>query len=267
MRRSKKLSSSVTIFLLLAAFFNLFSYSLDQLIVQGEDKLRKLNNDLQNKRLIVSDLSNSLNIFQNLRYEISYEADLLSSIIGFNSKSYNIFQSQSDSSNEIDAKLTDKNLIKNSKELELFYAKSIEDWIKIINKKTKQFHKIFKENFSSGQTFEYLKSDQSFNIYLDKPIFVISKKEYNEFSDGFEAYEFLTEYNDKLYNIEDELDSFETKIEREYLFSISKYFDVLDVYSNQNNFNNYLILSSILSQILGLFFLLFLFRSLIKENY
>ena len=130
---------------------------------------------MQNKRLIVSDLSNSLNIFQNLRYEISYEADLLSSIIGFNSKSYNIFQSQSNSSNEIYAKLTDKNLIKNSKELELFYAKSIEDWIKIINKKQNSSIKFLKKTFPLDKLLN-IKSDQSFNIYLDKPIFVISKK-------------------------------------------------------------------------------------------
>ena len=43
MRRTPKLSINIIIFLILAGFFNLLSYSLDQLIVQGEDKMRKIN--------------------------------------------------------------------------------------------------------------------------------------------------------------------------------------------------------------------------------
>ena len=85
--------------------------------------------------------------------------------------------------------------------------------------------------------------------------------------ENWESFNSLWDYNEIMFDVEDSLLDFEDSIKSKYLFSISDYFDVLDRFSNQKNLNNYLILSSILSQILGLFFLLFLFRNLIKENY
>jgi hypothetical protein len=268
MRRTNILSANIVIFLLLAAFFNLLSYSLDQFIVQGEDKMREINNELQNKRMTVSNLSNSLNILQNLKYEISYEADTLTALNGFNSKSYNIFLSYSNppKDEEIYYKLKNDSLIKNSKELELFYSNKIKEYIEILNRKAKQFHIIFKENFSSGVTFEQLKSDKKFKDFIREPIFFIEKSEFDA-KENWESFNSLWDYNEIMFDVEDSLLDFEDSIKSKYLFSISDYFDALDRFSNQKNLNNYLILLSILSQILGLFFLLFLFRNLIKENY
>lgn len=271
MRRTKKLSKYIVFFLLLAAFFNLLSYSLDQLIVQGEDKIRNLNNQLQKSRITVSNLSNSLNIFQNLEYEMAYEATILGSILNFNFKTRNIFLSQNrseeDNPKELGYKITDKNLLQKSKELELYYHNKMDQIIDILNHKTNQFHLIFKDNFSSGQTHELLKSMEQFKSYIEKPLFYIKKSDLEKYEDNQDKFDFIWSYIDILVDAESQLSDFEEYILSEYLFSISKYFDILDQYSSQNNFNNYLILSSILAQITGLFFLLLLFRSLIKENY
>ena len=271
MRRTQKLSKNIVIFLLMAAFFNLLSYSLDQLIVQGEDKVRRINNQLQKSRNTVSNYSNSLNIFQNLTYELSYESAMLSSTLGFNYKSRNIFKLQNnpDGSNpdELGFEITDEKLIENSEKLSKFYSTKIDQHIDILNHKAKQFHQIFKENFSSGQTYELLKAGEKFRNYIKEPLFFINKSELETFEDSFNQFNFVWNYLDILYDTEDVLLDFEAYIQSEYLFSVAKYFDVLDRYSSQNNINNYLILSSILAQILGLFFLLLLFRTLIKENY
>ena len=255
----------------MAALFNLLSYSLDQLIVQGEDKVRRINNQLQKSRMTVSNYSNSLNIFQNLTYEISYEAAMLSSTLGFNYKSRNIFALQNNpeanNTENLGFKITDEKLLENSTELMKFYSTKIDQHINILNHKANQFHQIFKENFSSGQTYELLKSEEKFRNYINEPLFFIDKREIETFEDNYDQFNFIWNYLDILYDTEDVLADFETYTQSEYLFSVAKYFDVLDRYSSQNNLNNYLILSSILAQILGLFFLLLLFRTLIKENY
>lgn len=271
MRRTPKLSKKIVVFLLFAAFFNLLSYSLDQLIVQGEDKIRSLNNKLQKNRLTVSNLSNSLNIFQNLGYEISYETSILHSSLGFNFKTRNIFLSQNkpqdDTSKELGYKITDKRLLKKSKELEIFYSSKVSEIVDILNHKANQFHQLFKDNFSTGQTYEILKSSEKFKSYISESLFFIKKSDVDSYEDNYDKFDFIWNYLDILYEAEDQVSDFEYNIQSEYLSSVAEYFDILDTYSSQNNFNNYLILSSILAQILGLFFLLLLFRTLIKENY
>ena len=47
MRRASIVSTGVITYLILAAIFNLLSYSLDQFIVQGEDRIREYNNKLK----------------------------------------------------------------------------------------------------------------------------------------------------------------------------------------------------------------------------
>ena len=274
MRRSisNALSLKVLVFLVLAALFNLISYSLDQLIVQSEDKLRKQNSDLQIIKLKVSDFSSTINIFQNIYFEVSHETNLLRNLWGFNAKTYDLFDMQSKGYLDHQGKITDEKLLKNSKELSIFYEKKLYELIEKLNFKTIQFNIIFKENFSTGETFKILKNNQTFLNYLKKPIFEIDKNLVKEMIllDDEKAYEkflIVLDYTDLLYKLRDDIEFFEQTIQKEYLNSIAEYFEALNNYSKINNKNNYLILSSICSQIIGLFFLLLLFRTLIKENY
>ena len=274
MRRSisNALSLKVLVFLVLAALFNLISYSLDQLIVQSEDKLRKQNSDLQIIKLKVSDFSSTINIFQNIYFEVSHETNLLRNLWGFNAKTYDLFDMQSKGYFDHQGKITDEKLLKNSKELSIFYEKKLYELIEKLNFKTIQFNIIFKENFSTGETFKILKNNQTFLNYLKKPIFEIDKNLVKEMIllDDEKAYEkflIVLDYTDLLYKLRDDIEFFDQTIQKEYLNSIAEYFEALNNYSKINNKNNYLILSSICSQIIGLFFLLLLFRTLIKENY
>ena len=56
------------------------------------------------------------------------------------------------------------------------------------------------------------------------------------------------------------------KIDKIYIKTFIQYLNVSDVYADIKNKNNFFILLSIASQILGITFLLLLFRSLVSEK-
>ena len=91
MRRSSTINKYIIIFLILSGFFNLLSYSLDQLVVQQEDKIRDLARELQFERTKLESLTYSLNTLQDLRYTTSRSAQNFFSSLDFNSKVAQIF--------------------------------------------------------------------------------------------------------------------------------------------------------------------------------
>ena len=91
MRRSSAINKYIIIFLILSGFFNLLSYSLDQLVVQQEDKIRDLNRELQFERTKLESITYSLNTLEDLRYTTSRSAQNFFSSLDFNSKVAQIF--------------------------------------------------------------------------------------------------------------------------------------------------------------------------------
>lgn len=272
MRRASKVSLGVITYLILAAFFNLVSYSLDQFIVQGEDRMREYNNKLQIEKLRVSNLSNSLNIFQSMEYQLDSDANIMGNLWGFNNKASDLFYMYSNNLYDNEGIISDIELKKNSKNLSTFYQKKIEEFVDQINFKVNQFYIVFSENFSAGETYQLLKDNKVFLSYLNKPIFQIDKNLVKGLSsldedESYEKFSIVWDKIDKIYNTQSNINDFVLIINSEYLISINNYHDILNEFSKIKNLNNYLILSSILCQILGLFFLLFLFRTLIMENY
>ena len=92
--KAKKFSYLSIIFLLFAGFFNLVSYTFDQIIVQYEDKIRNLDRDLRIDRNNLNNLSSSINFLQDLSYEMDYETNKLLTLLGFNAKAYATFKNE-----------------------------------------------------------------------------------------------------------------------------------------------------------------------------
>ena len=272
MRRASIVSTGVITYLILAAIFNLLSYSLDQFIVQGEDRIREYNNKLKIEKLRVSNLSNSLNIFQSMEYQLDSDANIMGNLWGFNNKASDLFYMYSNNMFDNEGVISDIQLKKNSKNLATFYQKKVEEFVNQINFKINQFHIVFSENFSAGETYEIFKDDKTFLGYLNKPIFQIDNDLVKDLSslnedEAYKKFSIVWDRIDEIYEAQSNVNDFVNILNKRYLNSINNYFDILNEYSKTKNLNNYLILSSILSQILGLFFLLFLFRALIMENY
>ena len=93
MRRgsAQSFSKLSVIFLLLSAFFNLTSYTFDQIIIHNEDKTRHLKQSLEIKRSDLYNLNTSLNVAQDLSYEIGFEANKFLSLISFDAKANGAF--------------------------------------------------------------------------------------------------------------------------------------------------------------------------------
>ena len=65
----------------------------------------------------------------------------------------------------------------------------------------------------------------------------------------------------------DEIEYLQERLEFEYKKNYAQYIEFLNQYGEQKNINNFIIIISILFQIIGVTFLLLLFKVLIKENY
>lgn len=276
----RKLNNNSIILIVVIALFTLLSYSFDQLVIRNEDKLRNLQIKLDNlnteietynsvdlQLITLSDLI--LTEYSNLRRSNKYWLKAI--LINTDHEKSNI--------------LLENNIKKFSENtnLDLPYQRYSEHFYSIIvffndeiRNKYADIHWWNKKIFT-GEVFEIsyidvfdeIKKDlknKDLNFYVDlvntDSMDEVLKKV--QLSDWHDIYIFshaiiknLTKYHGY---IEMDLKRIETYLERSETLRIN----TIEEISKVSTFKNYFILSSIISQILSLLFLLILFRILIK---
>ena len=268
MRRKigKKISTFSIIYLMLAGVFNLISYGFDQIIVQYEDRIRNLDRNLQIDRNNLINLNSSINLLQDLGYEIDYESNKLLSLLGFNVNAYATFKNKD---------IFEKNFIFGADKVDtikltkLYKEKLIEN-IDQANLRIKNLYKVFESNFSSGLSYELMK-DKTIFLEMKNRLMPTIPENYKEdyFKEGADKYQY---YQEIYYYIRDfkrkgrDIDKLSLELQKNFSNKYADYFYSLEEFSSDQNNTNYFILLSIFSQILGLTFLLLLFRNLIYEN-
>ena len=276
----RKLNNNSIILIVVIALFTLLSYSFDQLVIRNEDKLRNLQIKLDNlnteietynsvdlQLITLSDLI--LTEYSNLRRSNKYWLKAI--LINTDHEKSNI--------------LLENNIKKFSENtnLDLPYQRYSEHFYSVIvffnneiRNKYADIHWWNKKIFT-GEVFEIsyidvfdeIKKDlknKDLNFYVDlantDSTDEVLKKV--QLSDWHDIYIFshaiiknLTKYHGY---IEMDLKRIETYLERSETLRIN----TIEEISKVSTFKNYFILSSIISQILSLLFLLILFRILIK---
>tara|TARA_B100001093_G_scaffold519879_1_gene611078 strand:- start:2496 stop:3344 length:849 start_codon:yes stop_codon:yes gene_type:complete len=281
MRRGVKFSKKAYIVLGIAAFFNLMSIVFDQLVVQHEDKIRIFDAEINSHKQEINSLLYAHKVFDELDFKIFSSSEKMIGDINYLVKSINYFNS--DLPKKINSKEIDKIrevYINKSKHL----AKS---FLTNLNETNQIFYKIIgdpnlnnyiKENVSIFSDFKPLDNINTLKKYFERNDF--HKKNIGNFLENYDFsakskksqldnYPIYEKLYDELYTFNGKGNYFEYLSEEfkyEFNKSVSFLTVVLENYNNLLNFKNYLILTSILFQIIGLVFLIILFRVLINEN-
>ena len=161
-----------------------------------------------------------------------------------------------------------------------YYKEKILNLINLTNDKINQTFHIYDNSFSSGLAYHYLKDlkvyqhmiDKSFRPSIEKNIFENYNfdKEIKNFdkydNDAFEAYSKFWGQIDKMRPVSDRLKNQLGKLQLIYKETYAQYLTDLDQFAEIKNTKNFYILFSIFCQILGITFILFLFKTLMKEK-
>ena len=279
MRRGIKFSKKAYIFLALTAIFNLLSIVFDQLVVQQEDKIRKFDHIINEQKQEVYANLNSHKIFNELFFKVHFNAADLITDLNYLVRATNFFNGDL-------PKKIEENKIKKIK--------------KIYVQKTKNIITKFEKSVTDSQLiFSKVKNDKAFIKFTKKerpvddwrnPLFPLLRleKDFRKLKNKIQ-YDYLSNYNfnakttkeqsnnhpiySRIYNdvldlnsLKFELDDLADAFKVEFNKSFAIYYILLDENAELNNFKNYLILLSILFQIIGLVSLIILFRILIIEN-
>ncbi len=279
MRRGIKFSKRAYIFLAFTAIFNLSSIVFDQLVVQQEDKIRKFDHIINEQKQEVYANLNSHKIFNELFFKVHFNAADLITDLNYLVRATNFFNGDL-------PKKIEENKIKKIK--------------KIYVQKTKNIITKFEKSVTDSQLiFSKVKNDKAFIKFTKKerpvddwrnPLFPLLRleKDFRKLKNKIQ-YDYLSNYNfnakttkeqsnnhpiySRIYNdvldlnsLKFELDDLADSFKVEFNKSFAIYYILLDENAELNNFKNYLILLSILFQIIGLVSLIILFRILIIEN-
>ena len=259
----------------MTAFFNLLAIVFDQLVVQQEDNIRDFDHIINENRQEVHSNLYAHKVFNELMFKVHFSASDLMNNLNYLTRVIHflngdlpkkIEKDNIDNIKEVYIKKT-KDIVRkfedSKDDTKLIFYKIIEDpsFIKFINKERasdalnpyrnlqRAEAKIeikYKNNFLSNYNFKAkTANEQSAN----DPIYL-------------ELYENLLNFN----TLKDNFESLSGEFRREFNSNYSIYYILLDEYVALNNLKNYLILLSILFQIIGLVTLVILFRVLVLEN-
>ena len=270
----------------LTAFFNLSSIVFDQLVVQHQDKIRVFDSKINNHKLEINSLLYAHKVFDELNFKVHFSAEKMIGEINYLVKSINYFNSNlpkkiSDVEVEKIKKIyieKTKNLAKNFKitlyETKRIFYKILEDptLIKFLNQ-DRQFDSKFLPNEKITKLKKYFDGKSWAGYYFDEKIVDEFLSKYN-FSaktedDQLSNYPIYKDFYNEIYDYNRQKDAFyflSQGFRGEFNKSFSTHKIMLEDYNNLQNIKNYLILTSILFQIIGLVFLMILFRVLILEN-
>ena len=286
MRRGIKFSKTAYLILGLTAFFNLSSIVFDQLVVQHQSKIRVFDSKINNHKLEINSLLYAHKVFDELNFKVHFSAEKMIGEINYLVKSINYFNSNlpkkiSDVEVEKIKKIyieKTKNLAKNFKitlyETKRIFYKILEDptLIKFLNQ-DRQFDSKFLPNENITKLKKYFDGKSWAGYYFDEKIVDEFLSKYN-FSakteeDQLSNFPIYKDFYNEIYDYNRQKDAFyflSQGFRGEFNKSFSTHTIMLEDYNNLQNIKNYLILTSILFQIIGLVFLMILFRVLILEN-
>ena len=286
MRRGIKFSKTAYLILGLTAFFNLSSIVFDQLVVQHQDKIRVFDSKINNHKLEINSLLYAHKVFDELNFKVHFSAEKMIGETNYLVKSINYFNSNlpkkiSDVEVEKIKKIyieKTKNLAKNFKitlhETKRIFYKILEDptLIKFLNQ-DRQFDSKFLPNENITKLKKYFDGKSWAGYYFNEKIVDEFLSKYN-FSakteeDQLSNFPIYKDFYNEIYDYNRQKNDFyylSQDFRGEFNKSFSTHTIMLEDYNNLQNIKNYLILTSILFQIIGLVFLIILFRILILEN-
>ena len=277
MRRGK-INNLALVFLILGSIFTLFSFIFDQMVIQKEDQIRNLsseyeqafNNYTASKNVIVNtlELSNRI-MLKKIKYD--FQADFLQEAImsiKFSPQIYDDYFHGGKGSNY-------------NKNLEtIFIGKYLSMYIKVLNESTKANDFLWSLPIRAMDNKKFKNENQQVmqHMLVADKLLVENLKKYRNIGISFKINDIknIEDFNKMRKNFTDLLNNFSasatevTSINKIYGSFMNLYFLksqklVLDK-SRTQNARNIFILLSVVSQILGLLFLILLFKSLINKQ-
>jgi len=275
MRRGK-LNKSTYIYLLLSAFFTIFAYISDQLVINFENKNRILSIDYDDLQTEIKSLKTLENNFETFGFQI--DNLLFAQLKNRNFYIKNIHEL--DNNKEFNNLFIDDRSIYNLKN---DFINSAIILISNIEKIYQNYYNLSYDNAYVSFESDVLKNFTNKIIDLNKILELNIDKFNNKnvekindllendfsnysFSDWMDIRNMKLVYLETLFNEQNKIEPFiknlEKTIEDKELDLEIKFKEIKSI----NNFVNYFILSGIISQILTLLFLLLLFRSLLSNK-
>ena len=283
MRRKILKNKKLIISLIIVAFFTFLSFFFDQLVVQQENNIRKINTETSNKRIEISKGLFLINSIFSISKDLSYSSQIKKNTLDDAYSRHSLFSDPEDY-----GKFKDKILISGIdgfKKHKIFHE---EIFIKVLenhNSKT-DLVKFYIDNFNKYDLFlEGIKASEydltQLTENLDKYYFTEDDfKKIKILQDKGTNWDLLTANNDPFYTfysdareklndlgyIGDLLYSVGNDIINLHLQEIKNYERNLISFSNIKNKKNLFILLSILFQILALSSLMYLFKIIINQE-
>ena len=265
MRRGKLDAISIT-FIIIAGFFALLSFASDQAAVQTEDRVRDANVKYQNHLFHFNSGKDTIKTLGNITHILSSKKINLSNQTGFFLDAVgNLFFNPSYVKNNF------KNQDKYLSDLKFMYVgKFLDHYKEYLNEFTKAIKLVKALNLDEEKYGSYIKNIESiYNIDFDYHYKLI---ESINVSKGFASIEELNKYYKEIYLIGETFDSGILPIHSivdSMIEDFMKHGEELSLINDKvvklKSYKNFFILFSILFQILGLTFLLLLFRTILKK--
>ncbi len=267
MRRLKKPSFKIIILVILSGIFNLLSYSFDQLVIQSELKNRKLERELTSSRIELETLSYEISTLNDLSSDINK-----SSFYFYKHLTINIFNSGFFLSDPDLQGVKINNIFKEniSKKIGMTYLENLNEMIFDFNNKLDEIETVSKSIFPMSTLLWPLKEIKIDENIIEnfKPAKLENKLEDDKrLEKNYEIYSSIYQKITKLREHRYSYDYLLVKAENEYVTKFSNFFKFVDIYAEQQNKINYYILLSIISQIMGILFILLLFKNIILKKY
>lgn len=275
MRRGK-LNKSTYIYLLLSAFFTIFAYISDQLVINFENKNRILSIDYDDLQTEIKSLKTLENNFETFGFQI--DNLLFAQLKNRNFYIKNIYEL--DNNEKFNDLFIDDRSVYNLKN---DFINSVIILISNIEKIYQNYYNLSYDNayitFKSDVLKNFTNNIIDLNKILELNIDKFNNKNVEKindllendfsnysFSDWMDIRNMKLVYLETLFNEQNKIEPFiknlEKTIEDKELDLEIKFKEIKSI----NNFVNYFILSGIISQILTLLFLLLLFRNLLLNK-
>ena len=277
MRRELKFSKKAYIILAITAFFNLAAIVSDQLVIQKEDQIRNYDKFISKRELDIKSFLYIHRAFGELESKVVFGNSYLVRDMNYLVRVINFFNGDLPKKIEPSevANIIQIYIPRLKKVMQNFYLIKDETnsiYNKIANDLT---FKEFVLNNSNSSNLE------NFYSNIKKIETILSKK--TPYKDYIENYNFeakTTAEQNKNYKVYSDLytDMYEfdrikssfrylsLEFKRQFRLLFEDYYNVLSEFNEMQNKKNYIILMSILFQILGLVFLIYLFKTLIVEK-
>lgn len=273
MRRAKKTTTKIIILVIMSGIFNLLSYTFDQLVIQAELKNRNLERKLVSNRIKLETLSYEITTLNDLSFEVIRATNYFRKHLPTNLYGSLSFLGENPESKFLWQDIYSKQAIK---KIGSNFLINLKEMIVNFNKKTDEVDKIFKSIFPEPIFYNALLG-KYFPIKEIKIDLNILDGFDPSFSDDEKLQAIKDEKNWKIYTqIYKKIEDFKTldyqfskylkRSENKYVEQFAIFFNFIDEYAEEQNKINYFILLSIISQILGILFILLLFKSLISNK-